>query len=379
MANIDIADPGIAAPDLDLALCVNRPAVDWYDQDNGSPSDGTIDITDGPYGMDAAEGDSTLIGFPDDPEDSGIWVLGSVVVPSAVPVTRRNDSIVGKVFNLGEVIRLNPANAVSNGCNSAIVIPYDSGYSNTQSIGVIGTDILECNLRNDSGEYSTVGGGVYNQATGDKSTVAGGRVCVASGDRAVVSGGSNNTASGQRSTVSGGQNNTADGINSYIPGGQQATTREIRGASAYATGTFGVQGDQQRGSYLLAISTSGATPTELTSDSDTGQPTNHVVLPNNSSYLFRGMVVGRNLANGDTTSWTFVGAVKRGANAAATALVAPIVPTLIAQDAGLAATDLDVTADTTNGGVSVVVTGLDATSMQWVGSVDTIETVGITL
>jgi hypothetical protein len=72
---------------------------------------------------------------------------------------------------------------------------------------------------------ATVGGGSFNRATGDHATIAGGENDTASAQYATVSGGYGNLASNGGATVSGGINNKATGANSTVSGGQlnQAT------------------------------------------------------------------------------------------------------------------------------------------------------------
>ncbi len=69
--------------------------------------------------------------------------------------------------------------------------------------------------------FSTVGGGFGNDATGDSSTVAGGRGSAASGASSTVGGGLSNAASGDSSTVAGGRSNEAIGQGSTVGGGVQ--------------------------------------------------------------------------------------------------------------------------------------------------------------
>jgi len=70
-----------------------------------------------------------------------------------------------------------------------------------------------------SGDGATIAGGSQNTASGDVATVSGGLSNTASGDYATVGGGSGNTASGRYATVGGGRGNTASGDFSVVPGG----------------------------------------------------------------------------------------------------------------------------------------------------------------
>jgi hypothetical protein len=54
-------------------------------------------------------------------------------------------------------------------------------------------------------------------------------------------------------------------------------------------------------------------------------------------------------------------------------LVAAVTPTVIAQDVGAATWVLAITADTTNGGIAVTVTGQAATTIRWVTKIETTE------
>ena len=72
-----------------------------------------------------------------------------------------------------------------------------------------------------TGDYSTVSGGVANQAEGTYSSVSGGSKNQATGESASVSGGGDNVASGAKSSVSGGKQNKATGEFASVSGGDQ--------------------------------------------------------------------------------------------------------------------------------------------------------------
>ena len=76
---------------------------------------------------------------------------------------------------------------------------------------------------------------------------------------------------------------------------------------------------------------------------------------------------------GDTKAWEFKGAIKRGANAAATSIVGSVIKDVIASDAGASTWDITITADTTNGGIKVEVTGQASTTIRWVCKIETTE------
>lgn len=227
-----------------------------------------------------------------------------------------------------------------------------------------------------SGQYGTVGGGYSNTASiGSGNTVGGGFGNTASGTYSTVSGGQSGTASSTSSTVVGGEAGVANGTYSTVVGGSYGTTRGITGSVAIPASNrpFNfTSGASQLGLLALAIQTTTATPTVLTSNGSTASTTTQVILPNNSAYYFRGSIIAGVTGAGNTAAWSFEGAIKRGANAAATSIVQSVV-NLVAQDSGASAWAVALTADTTNGGLAVTVTGQASTTIRWVCKAETTE------
>lgn len=242
-----------------------------------------------------------------------------------------------------------------------------------------------------SGYESALIGGEFNIASGSCSAVTGGRANTASGQWATCLGQSNaatganstaigniNTASGDNSVCVGGQSNTASGISSSTVGGAYATTRGITGyiATSASNVPLGVStpGAQQTGLLIIAKQTTSATTTLLNSNNtSTGSTNNQVILPNNGAYSFSGEVIAGVTGAGNTARWTISGAIKRGASAATTVMVGTPTVTMTHNDAGAAAWTVAVTADTTNGGIKVEVTGAESTTIRWVCRIQTTE------
>lgn len=232
-----------------------------------------------------------------------------------------------------------------------------------------------------SGNYSVVAGGTRGTASGNYSMSLGGYQSTASGEGSICaggySGGSSNpsTASGSGSICLG-SGHTANSMVGTVIGGRNGTTRSVIGQfvqspsfSPIASGA----GITQSSRLIVARATTDATPTVLASDTNAASTTNQIILPNNSAYYFKGKVIANVTGAGNTSAWTFEGAIKRGANAASTTLVAAVTPTLVAQDAGASGWVLAVAADTTNGGLKVTVTGQAATTIRWVCHIETTE------
>lgn len=108
--------------------------------------------------------------------------------------------------------------------------------------------------------------------------------------------------------------------------------------------------------------TTDATATEILLGGTAAQ---YAVLLNNSAFNFKLLAVARNNVLNDCAFWELTGGIKRGANAAATAIVGTVTKTVIAKDTFAAAWDIDATADTTNGSLKITVTGAATTTIRW--------------
>jgi len=227
-----------------------------------------------------------------------------------------------------------------------------------------------------SASHCFLGGGESNQANASHSAVLGGVSNIASNNYSVILGGIANSSSGTYSAVVGGTSNAANGQSSAISGGNNGTARSIVGnfvTPASASPIISSSGRSQLATLLLGRQTTDATATVLASNTSAAATTNQVILPNNSAYTFQGTCIANVTGGGTTSGWKFEGVIKRGANAASTALVAAVTPIVIAQDVAAATWVLAITADTTNGGIAVTVTGAAATTIRWVAKIDTTE------
>jgi hypothetical protein len=108
--------------------------------------------------------------------------------------------------------------------------------------------------------------------------------------------------------------------------------------------------------------TTNATPAELLLG---GTASQRALLLNSSAFIFKLLTVARDNVLGDCKCWEITGGIKRGANAAATALVGTITKTVIGADTDAATWDLDAVADATNGSLKLNVTGEAAKTIRW--------------
>jgi hypothetical protein len=128
----------------------------------------------------------------------------------------------------------------------------------------------------------------------------------------------------------------------------------------------------QDGHTGLVADTTDATP--RSPDSSNKAPlgtTNQIILPNNSAYGLPGTIVARQQASAGTAcaAWKIEGLIRREGSAGTTVLVNSATTVLDNTPAwGLA-----LTADTTNGGLKIEVTGAAATNIRWVATINTSE------
>jgi len=232
-----------------------------------------------------------------------------------------------------------------------------------------------------SGAWSTVVGGAKNTASGIGSFIGGGGydgtyyANIAGGNASVIAGGTNNNTSAQYGSVLGGFSNYANGSFSTALGAN-STARSITGNISFAP-CFGAIsysiGVSQASLLVLGKQTTDATATVITSDGASASGTNQVILPNNSAYYFRGEIIAGVTGAGNTKGWYVEGVIKRGSGVGTTALVGtPTVSSLYA-DVGAATWAVTATADTTNGGLAITVTGQASTTIRWVAQIRTTE------
>lgn len=226
-----------------------------------------------------------------------------------------------------------------------------------------------------SSDYSAVVNGEANTASNQYAFIGSGSSNTANGFMSSIVGGAGNTSSGFISTVSGGTNNIANGDLTIINGGKLGTARSIAGYSVFPACNEPIaasNGVHQSAVLLLARQTTDATATRLTSNTSSAATTNQLILPNNSAYYFRGSVTSGVTGGGNSAMWTFEGGIKRGANAASTILIQSVINP-VAADAGASTWIVALSADTTNGGLAVTVTGQASTTIRWVCKIETTE------
>jgi len=199
-----------------------------------------------------------------------------------------------------------------------------------------------------------------------------------------VSMGRDGTASGTHSTVLGGYGNTANANHSHVIGGFLSTTDSKQYATVigpYAKAkaemsfTFGSNalgtgvGNVQKSMYPLFADTTDATATVLTTNNSTAGSSNQVNVGSNFAVAFSGLIVAREQASGgtDCAAWEVKGLlVQASANSTVTLVNSAI--TVIDNTPGWA---IALSADTTNGCLSITGTGAASTNIRWFATIET--------
>lgn len=283
--------------------------------------------------------------------------------------------------------------STSSSGNGAVAIGYQTVAAADDAVALGqsragGADSFAAAIANNTSSYGATGAnsvaiGYQAKATGQGSFSTGyqntsqGFASAAIGwSNSITAAGSASVALGYANTVSGGYAAAFGNSNSVTAGYAVATgyraKADVHGKVAHSAGYFSSVGDAQSGKFVLRSDTTNATPEALTGDNFSG--TTQVILPNNSAYSFSGTIIARQQAAGGSNyaSWEIKGALLRDGTAASTVLGNGIVNKLYAT-AGASAWAVALSADTTNGGLKVEVTGAAATNIRWVATVNTSE------
>lgn len=231
-----------------------------------------------------------------------------------------------------------------------------------------GADSFAAGISNNTSSYGATGN--YSVAVGRRAKATGGSA-VALNYQAIASG---------YGSVSTGQSGNASASYSTVIGGRYGEANEKSkvtfGGSNWLNDGGTVNLAHQTGLFNLAGFTTDATAKALTTYDSTASGDNQVILPNNSAFTFTGTIIAREKASegSDYSSWEIKGALLRDANAGSTVLGNGIVNSLY-HTSGASAWAIALSADTTNGGLKVQVTGAASTNIRWAATVNTSEVI----
>lgn len=151
-----------------------------------------------------------------------------------------------------------------------------------------------------------------------------------------------------------------------------ASNTDFIGEFTYGTGAFSIAGDAKISFAVLHFQTTNATQAKIGigAGATTTQPSANLLLLNDSTNMFDVDIVARNTAT-DTESkvWNLKFGARRGTSAANTFLIGTPTKTVYGEDTGTSSWDVTALADTSFGGVAVMVTGEAGKTIRWVGNV----------
>lgn len=241
------------------------------------------------------------------------------------------------------------AGQVALGANS-----FTAGRRNVAS-GAQSTSIGDTNTTTLAGAFSACGGqtntGTRAVALGNGNTVSGfaafvmGTGCVVSGSEAV---GFGDTC-------------TAGAARSFASGRRASASRQ--GQWTRANERFSINGDSQHSDISFLRLTTDATVTELTLDGLAPAAATRFVLTDNTAYVCRVVVVGRNTGAVEAAMYEFEFGMDRAVGVATVRFVGAVLKTVLGED--VAAWDANVAVDVVNGSLMINVTGVAATTIRW--------------
>jgi hypothetical protein len=226
---------------------------------------------------------------------------------------------------------------------------------------------------------SSTGGGVRGNNAVDLQIIRTNVAHVAGGGRSIVLAGTQNATSAANTATIAGTLNTASAAQAVAMGTSSIANRI--GMLAQSNGLFSSNGDSQRGTVVMRRQTTDATPANLSLDGTapsgaTITTSTHFILLNNQAVFADIRVVARSASGTDNAAYMRRVLIKRDANAASTAIIGTVLsPTADIESAGATAWAVDVTADTTNGGMLITVTGAASTTINWTAEVSFVETI----
>ena len=259
------------------------------------------------------------------------------------------------------------SNSYANNTSAVAIAGGNATGSNSFAIGANGLSTA-----NASGTGSVALGG--GTASGNYSFTttfngASGECSVALGGSYGGSGGAG--ASGRNSFALGEATRATGGYSMAIIANSDTFSHRYRlSHGAYNSSASNGIGSIQGSTLVVAAETSGVTPTTMTTYGGTAVP---LVLQNNNVVRVKGSITGKQSGSTNVGVWDIDCVIVRGTTAATTVIAGTPTVSLVVNTGSFGNPTL--TADTTNGGLDIKVTGVAATSIRWTAVLNTVETI----
>jgi len=313
-------------------------------------------------GLSRADGDDAVaIGIGATNLTYGARATSAIAVGSQASATALQASAVG-------------TNAAASGSRSN-AFGYETDATNTnsnafgsfaQSVGTNSTAIGRAYASGADSFAAAIANNTSSYGATGANSVAIGKFAKASSSFALALGNGAIASNGRSISIC--EEGTSSGSYSVVIGGYQPNDFGINGRFVMGS-MFG--STVQSSSFRLKVDTTDATPSVLRTNTSTASITNQVILPNNSAYAFHGTIVARQQASAGTAcaAWKIEGLIRREGSAGTTVLVNSATTILD----NTPAWGMTLSADTTNGGLKIEVTGAAATNIRWVATINTSE------
>ena len=327
------------------------PVLELYAENPVTPTAPTATATNSAAigsGADATGNNSFAIGTNTTASGGGSLAIGY----AATATTSISQAIGAAASGAGSQAVAGGATAIGGSYASGTDSFAAAIADNTSSYGATGANSVAFGLKAKASSSRAISIGRFSQSTGFGS--------ISLGNNAVST--ANNAVTIGDDTVASEQDSVA--LGRYASSG-------VIGKYAYSGGRFASAGDSQAGTFVLRSDTTDATPEPLTTNNTAAGADDQIILPNNSAYAFHGTIVARQQASAGTAcaAWKIEGLIRREGSAGTTVLVNSATTVLDNTPAwGMA-----LSADTTNGGLKIEVTGAAATNIRWVATIHTSE------
>ena len=278
------------------------------------------------------------------------------------------------IGNNGNVVTATYGTSIGSGSSGGGSTVAGSGAVALSNARAGGSDSFAAIIADNTSSYGATGSGSaaimnYAKASGNNSVAFGFGANATNWGACAL--GAQTFATGN-SSVTLGRNSLASATYSICIG--NSGQNNIQSSIKFSGSQHANQGDAQIGLYPLMADTTDATATAMVTNHQ-GTPSagtaNQIVLPNNSAYAFHGTIVARQKAGDGTAcaAWKIEGLIRREGSAGTTVLVNSATTVLDNTPSwGMA-----LSADTTNGGLKVQVTGAASTNIRWTTSITTSE------
>ena len=220
----------------------------------------------------------------------------------------------------------------------------------------------------------TTGGGVRGTNAVDLQTVRSNSGHIASGANSFVGVGSGNAATASTSATIGGIANQATAAQA-VAHGSRATSNRL---NMMAHGNAATVGECQAGRVIMRRTTTDATPVPLSMDGAAPSGSSittstHFILLNNQALSIGIRIIARSATGANHARFLREITMHRDANAASTTIDNEETAGTDFRTAGASGWGVAITADTTNGGLLITVTGAASTTIVWGASVEFME------